>query len=321
MKFLNSCLSLLAVLLIINAVFLNDARAGGKVFVAQSKTNKGGDSLGDSIHSLIQAAVSEADHELVLNPKEAEVILRPTVLRLGAAVVITLKKFVGKKLIYTGKLKTQKLENLDVLATRLTRAVLDTTLPEKDLRLGEITDEDMMELPRIRRRSPKGMFISMGASRASKLDSGLRFTFGIGGIFVIDRVGLRVYLDIATGSGGFGHFSSDGPKTGGSIFNQLGTGVVYYVLKKPDVTPVLSADMGIAYVRNERNKVPRQSKWGFTGSFGLGIAVLLDKSHRRKKRAKTFFEFWFRSSILNKRFAAGIPVNNSLLWVISIQGM
>jgi hypothetical protein len=212
----------------------------------------------DTATQLVKTAVGDVSSDRVVDqPDQADFNLRPNLLKLGAAYVLGLAK-VNKngKTIFSSQLKAQKMDELDKVATRLTRSVIAGTRAKTDAHVGEVTNEEATEGTQ-RRPARKAWYVGFGGSNLNNLNvSGLGYSIGVAYAWDVNTALIKI---MAEGSG----LSS-------AFLASLGLGGDYF-LTTSDIAPHVGGDFGFGAAKS-------QSSGGFfsgqtIGGFDLGLCA------------------------------------------------
>src|SRR5579885_3553876 len=98
------------------------AFASTKVFVELAAGPGISDGDLSSYYELVRTSVGGLGYDTVGDPAQADIVLRPKLLKLGAAYIATLDRVEGGKVTRSDQLKAAHIEELDQVAQRLTRA-------------------------------------------------------------------------------------------------------------------------------------------------------------------------------------------------------
>ncbi|MGE0615404.1 MAG: hypothetical protein AB7P04_07170 [Bacteriovoracia bacterium] len=130
----------------------------------------------DATTELVRVAVaSSGSHRAVSEAGESQYRLRPRLLRLGGAYVMTLEKIRDGKVAYSAQMKAARIEDLDQVGSRLTRAVINEVAPAADARVGDVTETEVTA-GQNRRSARKGYYFGLGpAYLKSSANSGLAY--------------------------------------------------------------------------------------------------------------------------------------------------
>ncbi|CAM5999559.1 unnamed protein product [Sphagnum balticum] len=205
---------------------------------------------------LIRAAVSENGSQVEESSSKAKFQLRPKLMKLGSAYLLKIDKLEGNKAIFSAQMKAESLEELDRVAKRVTRSVMDEVQASDTSQIEDITQEEMTKNNR-RKQVLRRWSLGLGPSFVTNANNnGALFGYSIA--FNWDQItsALKIYLDGA--SGNFIHF---------------GIGGNYY-FTKDDITPVVMAQMGYgsSYKNNDPNNPGSNSETttGFVVGTGVG---------------------------------------------------
>lgn len=214
---------------------------------------------------LISSAVNNVSTNTVVDqPNKADFILRPKLIRLGEAYVMSLSKVQDGQQVFSSQLKAAQMDELDKVSQRLTRAVLEGKRAESDARVGEVTNEEAKE--GTQRRPARGSaYLSFGGSTFGNLNSsGIGYSLGLGYSFDVNRVRLKLMGEANVNGAAF--LMSGG--LGGNYFFSLG-----------DISPYLSADFGLGAAKIDGGGAfSGELVGGFVAGVGAGVELLRTSS-------------------------------------------
>ncbi len=235
-NFSSRKLSVLAALFL--SIFILNAGTAyaASVFVQPPAVEGEDGGIKDTLHELVKAAVSEeSGYSLTASAKEADIQLKPKLLKLGSSFVVTIDKYKGEKLAFTTKMKAANAEELDNVSTRIVRAALQETKAIESAQVDDITQaETTRGTNRIQttRQWKLGFGPAWGANNNTD-KSGMAFTLGF--VWGIDA---NFDLDLAFRTANF----EKGGETG-AHFTEFLIGTNYYMTKGRNA-PFLTAGFG-----------------------------------------------------------------------------
>lgn len=257
-----------------------------QVFVEPATGSGVGEGDLDTTTQLVKNAVPSVSSNVVVDsPDQADYSLRPNLMKLGKAYVMGLEK-VNKdgSTVNSAQLKAQTMDELDTVASRLTRAVMSGTSP--NARVGEITNQEAKNgTQRLPTRSE--WYVGAGGSSFNNLNAdGIGYSIGIGHAW-----------DFNTGL-----FKLMGSLDGldGAVHTDVGLGGEYFLLPT-DFAPYLSADFGFGAAKAEGNSGFFSGTW--YGGFEVGVGAGVEIMHT----VATHLDIQFRSGFLLKNNGFGTP--------------
>jgi len=149
-------------------------------FIYETKGKGIGSDDKETITELIKSAVQEQDQQITELSGTADYSLKPRLLKLGESFILKIRKYKGKKAIYSGKLKASSLEDMDTVVTRLVRAAINEESAKKNARVDDVTKNEVEKTNR-RKKALKQWYFGFGPGKSSNLntsESALSFTFG-----------------------------------------------------------------------------------------------------------------------------------------------
>jgi hypothetical protein len=240
---------------------------------------------------LVKSAVPQVSPESVSEqPNQAAFTLRPRLLRLGQAYVLTLAKIRDGQVVYSSQLKAERMDELDKVATRLTRSVILGESAPATPRVGEITDEEANNGTQ-RRPVRKAIYLGFGGSEFSHLNStGVGYSFGAAYSWDTNYVRIKLL--------------GEGDVNGAAFFASGGIGGNYY-FSNSDVAPYLSADFGGGVAKVDGGGVfSGQTVGGFVVGAGAGVELL--------RTSSVNLDLGFRAGVLLHANNYGMPEVYSL---------
>lgn len=229
---------------------------------------------------LIKSVVTELGHTQS-QIKDAKFILKPKLLKLGNAYILSIDKTEGGKLTYSSQLKSLKVEDLDEVAKRVARSVIKEVPIREDARVSDVTEVESKEGTR-RREARQHLYVTFGPAGAINMESsGAYYSLGLGNLWDLGRFGVKLFWE--------GAFASAGGNKG--TFSDIGIGMNYYLTER-DSTALVSADVGYATV----------SPFGATG-YALGAGA----GYQIFRTASVNLEAMLHYTILLNSGAKGTP--------------
>jgi hypothetical protein len=122
------------------------------------------DALLATLRSLIEGAVSEAGGGISETLDGSDFELKTRLLRLGDDYIVLMSRRTVDtgKTVFMAKLKARTVEELDLVTTRLTRAVLKGKEPEADTKVGEVLPSEQQRLDGPRFETRSSTYFGMG---------------------------------------------------------------------------------------------------------------------------------------------------------------
>jgi len=241
---------------------------------------------------LISTSVTEvSSNRVVEQAAQADLILRPKLIRLGEAYILSLTKTNKEgQILFSSQLKAEKIDELDKVAQRLTRSVLESETGKEGIRVGEITNEEAKEGTQ-RRPVRNATYFGFGGSTFSNLgSSGIGYNFGLAYSWDINRARIKIL--------------SEWNINGNSFFASGGLGANYF-FTLTDLAPYIAADFGAGAAKLEAGGIlSGQAIGGFVVGVGTGI------------------EFFRTSAInLDLGFRAGFLLNSNTLGMPAVYSL
>ena len=259
-------------------------------FVELTATSGVSTELADTVTELVKSEVKSAGQELVLDPKEADYVLAPSILKLGSSMVLKIDKLKKGKVVFSRKLKAQKVEELDEVSERLTYAVIEETSIRSQERVGKIRkgEEDS---DRRRRKAAKRWYFGVGPAFGAHLNTGdIFYAFEGAYSFDINRALIRIFWESAFGDGT-------------AIFQMLGLGVNFFSSDR-DTAWVYGGDFGFGWAKESGNLLSGDSASGFALGGGIGISFFRTSSIN--------VEIMTRARVITRKGTQGLPILYSL---------
>lgn len=209
---------------------------------------------------LVQSSVGDVSSDTIVNQaSRADFVLQPRLIRLGQAYLMTLSKVKNGEILSSTQLKAERMDELDKVAGRLTRSVLEGKNAKTNLRVGEITDQEAKDGTQ-RKPSRKAIYLGFGGASLKALNTtGLGYS--VSAAYTWDLNTLRVKI------------LGEGDVNGDAFFASGAIGANYY-LGVEDVAPYLSADFGGGAAKIEQSLLEGQTVGGFVVGVGTGIEFL-----------------------------------------------
>jgi hypothetical protein len=264
-----------------------------RVYVDNATGSGVSDSDLDTARDLVKGAVPQvSSNTLVDSPDSADFSLRPNLVRLGKAYVMELEK-AGRdgNVIFSSSLKAQKMDELDKVAVRLTRSVLQNRQATQDKHVGEITDE---EAHNGTQRTPVRKFweLGFGGAEFNNLNvSGIGYDFDLAYGWDVNTALIKLMADF----GGLDSAFILSAGIGGDIF--LSTG---------ETAPYVAGDFGFGAAKAEGGSgfFSGSTNGGFDAGVGAGVMFM--------RTSSVNLDLGFRAGFLLKSNSYGSPQIYSL---------
>jgi hypothetical protein len=101
-----------------------------------------------AVFELLTNGLKEQNQEIVTDSTQAEFIVETQVLKLGTAYLITVSKSREGKIILSKKMKASSAEEIDKATHRLARTLVTEVDPNKEIQIGEITQDETTKISR-----------------------------------------------------------------------------------------------------------------------------------------------------------------------------
>lgn len=234
MKLSSLILSAAALLVVL---FAASAQAES-VFVQTPQTEGEEASLRSTVQELVKAAISEqSGYSLAANAEGADLVLRPRVLKLGSAYVLTIDKLKAGKVLFTSKMRASNAEDLDTVTSRVVRSVLNEVRAEGNAQVDDVTEDEVTRGTR-RHVATRQWKIGFGPTWGNSLNtekSGLAFHLGF--VWGVDP---HWDLDLSFRATGI-----EGKNSSDAYFSEFMIGTNYHLNKNKNA-PFLTAAIGRA---------------------------------------------------------------------------
>ena len=244
----------------------------------------------ESATELVRSAVPEVGYALNEKPANSDLVLKPKLIRLGKACVLTLSRIRKGAVEFSSSLKADQFEELDKVATRLTRSVLVGEKAVEHPRVGEITQKEAKEGAE-RRPTRPFTSIGLGGSKFSNLNSsGVGYSLGLAKGWDLNTAVIKLLAE--------GDFS-------GAAFFINGALNINYLFSTTDLAPYLGADFGLGVAKIDGGGVfSGQTRFGFVFGLDTGLIIL--------RTAATNVDLGFRAAYLVNSNVIGTPGAYSL---------
>jgi hypothetical protein len=210
--------------------------------------------------SLIQTSINDVSRDQVVETADkADISLRPKLMRLGDAYILSLAKVKDGQIVFSSQLKAAHMNELDKVAERLTRSVLQGQTGKEGIRVGEITNEEARDGTQ-RKPVRKEWYVGLGGSEFTNLNTtGIGYSFGLAYAWDLNTALLKIM-----GEGDF---------NGSAFFTSAGIGGEYF-LATTDIAPYLAADFGVGLAKVDQSLFSGQTVGGFVAGVGAGMELL-----------------------------------------------
>ena len=240
---------------------------------------------------LIRSTVTEdSDHDLVNNSSEAEDILRPKLMRLGATLMLIIEKTRGGKIVFSSQLKAAHEDELDLIAQKLTRAVLAEKKPIAKEKVSEVT-ETQTEEGLHRRSTRRGYSLGLGPTLLNNLNvSGIGLKFNGGIFWDLNIAMLSILTDLS--------WRDD------AILLSVGLGAKYFITETW-AAPYVGGEFGVGASRIGHTAL-------LSGSYSAGFAGALVAGVHLFRTSSVNFEIGARVGLLFSATTQGLPFASSV---------
>ncbi|MCB0406017.1 MAG: hypothetical protein KDD51_14640 [Bdellovibrionales bacterium] len=236
---------------------------GATFFVESAGNSHVPDSDAASVTQLVKASVGELGHDVVLERSAADFVLLPKLIPLGSAYIVNLEKWKGNKRLYSNKMKSAQLENMDEVVKRLTRAVISEVRTSEDVRVGEVTEQESDEGQR-RRPARQVRYFALGPAGFGNLSANSVGVYVAGAYaFDVNQAIIRI-----RGEGAFG---------GGALFADFGLGASYF-FSLEDTAPFVGLDFGYGVSRVNNGTLFGDTVTGFVLAPIIGVQFMRTSS-------------------------------------------
>ncbi len=188
-----------------------------------------------AVEELVRISVSEdGNHSVTTSKEKANWVLAPTLLKLGDSYLITLQKKDKKDhVVFASKMKAKTMSDMDTVAGRLTRAVIEQKKTAETADVTNITQEEETMNTR-RYQATRQWIIGIGPGWSNNLNSaGGGFTFILGYLWGLDPdFGINLSWKM-----------NGGRKDDDSGFTDFSLGGEYY-FSRTKTSPFVGARMG-----------------------------------------------------------------------------
>lgn len=245
-------------LLVLLTLCLGVAAKADSYFVADTILAGVSKEDGSAITELVKSTLRDSNENKIADkPSDAKYILKPRLLKLGAAYVLTIEKIEDGKTKFSSQMKAEKIEEMDNVVGRLVRSVITEVPVKGDARVADVTDNESVKGLQ-RRETVKRFYIGLGPGGSGKTMSvGTQFNWALGYYWEINPIAaVKVFYD----------GTSD-------RFNYLGLGGNYY-FSDHDSSPLVTGELGYgsAYRRSVDLAISESTN-GFVLGGGVGYQL------------------------------------------------
>ena len=216
-----------------------------------------------AITELVESSIQGVDgYTLSTKPSGSDFELRPKLTKLGAAYFLTVYKRKAGKTLNSKKMKSNSLEDMDTVVTRVVRAVLNEEDVNSNSKVYEVTEEEQVKSQR-RFRAQRQTIYSFGTARGENLNEKDPFTsWLIGKNWNIDPdYDLSAYFQFFTS-----------PDSTSAYFNNFGLNLHYFFNRNKNAPYVTG---GIGHIRvgveDGSEYLSQDSESGFALIAGVGM--------------------------------------------------
>ena len=213
---------------------------------------------------LVRSSVPQiAGFQLALDAKKAEITLQPKVIRLDETLMLTIQKVKGDQVERSDQIKVADFDELDMVALRLTRAVLEGKPVADSERVDEVTRNEQQVMGR-RKQVAENWVLGFGPHAARSMEtSGTVLNFHIGYSWLVKpQSEIQLSWDSSASSG-----------TPAASLSYLALGYTH-LFSSGDRAPFVSGEMGYgsADFKSPTSAVSGSAR-GFVGGAGVGYRL------------------------------------------------
>ena len=225
-------------------------------YVPDSTLSEAG--LSTSLKSLVSSSITSAGGQLAGSAAAADFTLKPELVQLGHAYILTVTRFKGNEPLNSSRQKASSVEELDEAADRAVRATMHQTSTNKDVRVGEVQERDEYRLSR-RTQSRHSAYFGLGPAGYANLGtSPLAYDIALGYNWEVSPYAMiRVLADLVTGDKLHSYYTSA----------QLG---LNYAFTDNDNSPYIGALVGFGSAGTAARGHRVTTIGGFSGTLGAG---------------------------------------------------
>lgn len=274
--------------LILGAWLLSGASARADSYYVEDPAITGGyQDEATAFYELIRVAVMrQGSNQVIEEPEKADYILRPKLLKLGSAFSVAIEKREDGRTVFASHHKANSIENLDEVTARLVRAVIDEVPLKDDVRVGDVTEEEVDKGVR-RKGVVNRTYVGFGPSFVSDNidpDAGVLLSLSFGYGWDLNTALLKFFADFV--------FAGEAPASvgGGGLEGQ-------YFFSDRSNTPFVGARAGYGY------GIPTSDSptgFGFIGGVTAGYSMF--------RAAKVNLEVALRLNVLTTQIDDSAPL-------------
>lgn len=225
---------------------------------------------------LVMQGVSSAGEQIASDTASADFILKPRMLRLGNAYVLSLQKWRKTTLIFSSQLKAATIDELDKVATRVTASVIHGAPADQDARVGQITNYESQEGTQ-RRPTRHLSYFGIGGGNLGNLAIGdVGYGFYLARVWDLNSFAVKLSTDLM--------FQGSALWIDGTI------GGAYFFSDK-DFSPFLGADFGFAVTKTGVAIANSEVRAGFVLGAEAGVQVFRTREVNLEVGVKGAFLF------------------------------
>jgi hypothetical protein len=258
LRALSLCLSLLWVAPLYAASY----------YVAPISGDSADPALRSSVRELIITSLRDKGQQIEDAPRNADFQIEGQVIMIGQSVVLVLQKFGAEQILYSDRMKAQRIEEIDTIVGRLVEAALLDQNVESTVKIGEISDREMT-LVQKRTATRNFELTGIGPFKFINLDTELLgYHIALGSIReVTPNAAIRTVFEGTFRFSNPDSFNSDNKDSESIYLASMNIGGLYYFTSH-STSPYISGSFGYggAYSTNT------ETSWGLTVGAEVGIA-------------------------------------------------
>lgn len=264
-------------------------------FVSKAEAPGLPDAEATTVTQLVKSSVQSLGHQAVDSAKDAEFELRPRLMKLGSSVVLSITKMRDGKSVYSTSLKGASMEELDTVALRVTRAVVQTKDAARDASIDDVTATEETAGTR-RKTTVAGSFFGIGPQFVQNMNYGsMLYDFMYARYWQLSTVTLKAGFEF-----GFN------PEPRSTPFYMTGTLGGAYYFSKEDISPFVGLDFGLGLSKTAGNIfTDSEVRGGFLIGASAGVGFM--------RTADVGFEILLKGSLLANGNSYGTPCAIALL--------
>ncbi len=140
-----------------------------------------------TVESLVKNELTRKGHTIIEDKENSQWVLTPDTIKLGKTYIVSLMKSQEGKVVYSDKLKSTNLDDLDTVTSRLVSGALDNVAISKNMTVDTVTDNETKRTT-VKTKVTRQTYLGFGPAKAANLETNnAGVMFSVGSLWGIDH--------------------------------------------------------------------------------------------------------------------------------------